>query len=60
MKLRQGANAIRFYQYVPFILMLQAFGFFLPGFFWRSGSSRFGISLQKYLDQLNMSRRFII
>jgi hypothetical protein len=53
---RQGANAIRFYQYVPFILMLQACGFFLPGFFWRSGSSRLGIPLQKYLDQLNMSR----
>ena len=54
---RQGANAIRFYQYVPFILMLQAFGFFLPGFLWRSGSFRLGISLQKHLDQLNMSRR---
>jgi hypothetical protein len=36
--------------------MLQTFGFFLPGFFWRSGSSRLGLSLQKYLDQLNMSR----
>ncbi|CAF1348821.1 unnamed protein product [Rotaria sordida] len=54
---RQGTNAIRFYQYVPFILMLQACGFFLPGFFWRSGSSRLGIPLQKYLDQLNMSHR---
>ncbi|CAF4168835.1 unnamed protein product [Rotaria magnacalcarata] len=56
---RQGSNAIRFYQYVPFILMLQACGFFLPGFFWRSGSSRLGIPLQKHLDQLNMSRRSI-
>ncbi|CAF0970631.1 unnamed protein product [Rotaria sp. Silwood1] len=56
---RQGTNAIRFYQYVPFILMLQACGFFLPGFFWRSGSSRLGIPLQKHLDQLNMSRRSI-
>jgi hypothetical protein len=54
---RQGANAIRFYQYVPFILMLQACGFFLPGFFWRSGSYRLGIPLQKHLDQLNMSHR---
>ena len=54
---RQGANAIRFYQYVPFILMLQACGFFLPGFVWRSGSSRLGLPLQKHLDQLNMSRR---
>ncbi|CAF3317621.1 unnamed protein product [Rotaria socialis] len=56
---RQGSNAIRFYQYVPFILMLQTCGFFLPGFFWRSGSSRLGIPLQKHLDQLNMSRRSI-
>ena len=54
---RQGAHAIRFYQYVPFILMLQACGFFLPGFFWRNGSSRLGICLQKQLDQLNMSRQ---
>ncbi|CAF2724240.1 unnamed protein product [Rotaria sp. Silwood2] len=53
---RQGTNAVRFYQYVPFILMLQACGFFLPGFFWRSGSSRLGVPLQKHLDQLNMSR----
>jgi hypothetical protein len=54
---RQGSHAIRFYQYVPFILMLQACGFFLPGFFWRSGSSRLGIAIQKHLDQLNMSHR---
>lgn len=53
---RQGAHAIRFYQYVPFILMLQACGFFLPGFFWRSASARLGIPLQKHLDQLNLSR----
>lgn len=54
---RQGSRAIRFYQYVPFILMLQACGFFLPGFLWRSGSSRLGIFLQKHLDQLDLSRR---
>ncbi|UJR10121.1 hypothetical protein I4U23_014343 [Adineta vaga] len=54
---RQGTNAIRFYQYVPFILLLQAFGFFLPGFLWRSGSFRLGICLQKHIDQLDMSRR---
>ena len=36
--------------------MLQTFGFFLPGYFWRSGSSRFGVPLQRYLDQLNISR----
>ena len=54
---RQGSRVLRFYQYVPFILMLQTFGFFLPGFFWRSGSSRLGLSLQKYLDQLHTSRR---
>ena len=53
---RRGANAIRFYQYVPFILMLQACGFFLPGFFWRSTSTRLGMPLQKHLDQLNLSR----
>ncbi len=54
---REGARIIRFYQYVPFILMLQTFGFFLPGFFWRSGSSRLGLSLHKYIDQLHTSRR---
>ena len=54
---RQDLHTIRFYQYVPFILMLQACGFFLPGFLWRSGSSRLGISLQKHLDQLNLSHR---
>lgn len=54
---RQGSNSIRFYQYVPFILMLQTCGFFLPGFVWRSGSARLGIPLQKYLDQLNLSSR---
>jgi len=48
---------IRFYQYVPFILILQTCGFYLPGFFWRTGSLHFGVSLQKYLDQLNLSRR---
>jgi len=37
--------------------MLQACGFFLPGFIWRSGSFRLGIPLQKHLDQLNMSHR---
>jgi len=56
---REGSHIIRFYQYVPFILMLQTLGFYLPGFFWRSGSARFGLSLQKYLDQLNMSRRLL-
>ncbi|UJR35920.1 hypothetical protein I4U23_028662 [Adineta vaga] len=54
---RQGSHIIRFYQYVPFILMLQTFGFFFPGYCWRNGSTRFGISLQKHLDQLRMSRR---
>ncbi|CAF1428543.1 unnamed protein product [Adineta steineri] len=54
---RQGTNAIRFYQYVPFILLLQAFGFFLPGFLWRSGSFRLGVCLQKHIDQLNISHR---
>ncbi|CAF0908677.1 unnamed protein product [Adineta ricciae] len=54
---REGTNAVRFYQYVPFILLLQAFGFFLPGFLWRSGSFRLGICLQKHLDQLEISRR---
>ncbi|CAF1639904.1 unnamed protein product [Rotaria magnacalcarata] len=53
---REGTHIIRFYQYVPFILMLQTLGFFLPGFFWRSGSPHFGVALQKYLDQLNTSR----
>ena len=37
--------------------MLQTFGFFLPGFFWRSGSARLGLALQKHLDQLHTSRR---
>ncbi|CAF1430639.1 unnamed protein product [Adineta ricciae] len=54
---RQGSQTIRFYQYVPFILMLQTVGFFFPGFCWRSGSARLGMSLQKHLDQLHMSRR---
>lgn len=40
--------------------MLQTFGFYLPGFLWRSGSLRFGLSLQKYLDQLHLSRRSLI
>ena len=53
---RQGTNMIRFYQYVPFILMLQACGFFLPGFIWRGSSFRLGVPLQKYLDELNVSR----
>ena len=53
---QQASYILRFYQYVPFILMLQTVGFFLPGFFWRNGLSRFGIPLQKYIDQLNMSR----
>ncbi|CAF0907234.1 unnamed protein product [Adineta steineri] len=56
-EIRQSSYTIRFYQYVPFILMLQTFGFFLPGFCWRSGSSRFGLPLQKHLDQLNISHR---
>ncbi|CAF4030822.1 unnamed protein product [Rotaria sp. Silwood2] len=59
-ELRQGSHVIRFYQYVPFILMLQTFGFFLPGFFWRRGSSHLGLSLQKYLDQLHMSRHLLL
>jgi hypothetical protein len=54
---RHGSQTIRFYQYVPFILILQTFGFFLPGFCWRSGLARFGISLQKHLDQLHISHR---
>jgi innexin len=54
---RPGSHLIRFYQYVPFILMLQTCGFFLPGFFWRSGCSHLGLSLQKYLDRLKFSRR---
>ena len=54
---RHGSRIIRFYQYVPFILMLQTVGFFLPGFMWRSGSSHLGLPLQKHLDRLQMSRR---
>ncbi|CAF1411626.1 unnamed protein product [Rotaria sordida] len=59
-EIRQDSYVIRYYQYVPFILMLQTFGFFLPGFFWRSGSSHLGISLQTYLDQLHMSHRSLL
>lgn len=54
---RPGSHVIRFYQYVPWILMVQTCGFFLPGFLWRSGSSRLGLSLQKQIDQLKLGRR---
>ncbi|CAF0743610.1 unnamed protein product [Didymodactylos carnosus] len=53
-------HSIIFYQYIPFLLMLQAFGFFFPGFLWRSLSKKIGFSIQKYIDNLNLSRTLLI
>jgi len=53
---RHGSYMLRFYQYVPFILLLQTIGFFLPGFFWRNGLFRLGLTLQKHIDQLKLSQ----
>ncbi|CAF1254594.1 unnamed protein product [Didymodactylos carnosus] len=56
----QREHSIVFYQYIPFLLMLQAFGFFFPGFLWRSLSKKIGFSIQNYIDSLNLSRTLLI
>ncbi|KAI0979669.1 hypothetical protein GJ496_011242 [Pomphorhynchus laevis] len=43
-------HEIRYYQWVPFILMLQAFTFYLPHMTWRTLSRRSGIDLKNLVE----------
>ncbi|CAF3739677.1 unnamed protein product [Rotaria socialis] len=43
-------NELRYYQWIPFILILQAFGFYFPHIVWRSLSRRSGIDVRDIVD----------
>ncbi len=43
-------NELRYYQWIPFILLLQAFCFYFPHLVWRSLSRRSGIDVRDIVD----------
>ena len=43
-------NELRYYQWIPFILLLQAFCFYFPHIVWRSLSRRSGIDVRDIVD----------
>ena len=43
-------NELRYYQWIPFILLLQAFCFYFPHIIWRSLSRRSGIDIRDIVD----------
>ncbi|CAF0815838.1 unnamed protein product [Rotaria sordida] len=43
-------NELRYYQWIPFILILQAFCFYFPHIIWRSLSRRSGIDVRDIVD----------
>ena len=43
-------NELRYYQWIPFILLLQAFCFYFPHMIWRSLSRRSGIDVRDIVD----------
>lgn len=45
----QSRTVILYYQWVPFLLLSQAFVFTLPGFFWRVFSSKLGMNLSSVI-----------
>jgi len=44
------ANRIRYYQWTPFILLLQAFLMYFPRFIWISLNSKYGLNLRNLVD----------
>lgn len=49
-KAREKRYILRYYQFVPFILLIQALGFLLPRLFWRSSSRHSGIDVRNLMD----------
>ncbi|CAF1175930.1 unnamed protein product [Didymodactylos carnosus] len=43
-------NSIRYYQWIPFILLVQAFFFFLPYVLWRALSQRSGVDVRDIVE----------
>ena len=43
-------NELRYYQWIPFVLLLQAFCFYFPHIVWRSLSRRSGIDVRDIID----------
>src|ERR1700733_855320 len=47
---REKRYVLRYYQFVPFILLLQALFYILPRLFWRSFSRHSGIDARNLMD----------
>jgi len=47
---REKRYILRYYQFVPFILLIQALGFLLPRLFWRSSSRHSGVDIRNLMD----------
>ncbi|KAL7668210.1 hypothetical protein ACOME3_008922 [Neoechinorhynchus agilis] len=52
------SQEIRYYQWVPFILSLQAFFFYFPRILWRTGNSRYGINIVSLVDAAQKYEKF--
>lgn len=44
------SNRVRYYQWTPFILLLQAFSMYLPRVLWLSLNTKYGINLRNLVD----------
>ncbi|CAF3619278.1 unnamed protein product [Rotaria sp. Silwood1] len=50
LEIERRQNELRYYQWIPFILLLQAFCFYFPHIIWRSLSRRSGIDVRDIVD----------